>query len=656
MRLGIATQIFAGFSLLLLATLVLAFLSVREIRAVGEDMRALRDGHLTLARSVAQLESHQQNRDRDLRRALEEPDPDSRVVLLRIARSYYPGVIDSTLAELDRACDRWLGSSDGGRRARSVCRGLRTRLDPIARASSDVDALARDMAAEARVPGALAPFTAPLAERGEALRSAVFELDRFLRAETDRAVARAEREERNAVWRVVGTAVGALGLGLLLTLRAARALGPIRPLVRYARALARGDYQQPLAVKGGGELAALADELRRMARARDDREEKLDRQAKELERAYLRVAELKRYHERVVRSLRAGVVVTDPSGAVTSTNRAAETEWGLEGVIGLRIADLALGPALAPHFGSIEAASAAEGPRVAEAIPVGGRLADVVVAPLESEGGETLGVIVALEDVTEAVRTKEALLRSERLAAVGRMSAHVTHELRNPLASIALNADLLDELFAEAGGPEAEEARALCQAIGREADRLTGLTEEYLKFARLPRPELTTIRPDDLLGPIARFVEPDCRAASVTLELDVEPGLPALALDPDQMRQALLNLLRNGKEAMPKGGRLVLGARRLDDGGVALSVEDEGAGIDPASLDRIFDPFYSTKLTGTGLGLALTQQIVQEHGARLEVTSTLGAGTEFRVRFPSPEEEGARPADPVGARPVSRSS
>lgn len=632
--LGIATKIFVGFSGLLIGVLLLASLSVREIRSAAEDLRALRDGHLALARIVAQLETHQQNRLRDLRRALEEPSAESRAVILRIAVTYYPGVIDGGVEALDQACSR-LVQSRGRAQDRVFCDGLKDRTQPMRVASIDLDALAREMETSAQSSLTLTPFASALAGRGEVLRTAVFELDRFLRSETDAAVARAEANEQRAVLRVVTSAFGALLVGLLVTGFAARALAPIRPLVRYARALARGDYQQPLAVAHQGELAQLAVELRKMARARDEREERLDRQAKELEKAYRRVEELKRYHESIVRSLRTGVVVTDRGGSLTSANRAAQQFWELTAPPGASLPDQPLGRALQEHLGPLDALVGAE-PTTIAAMPLGSRLADVTVASLENEGGEVLGLVVALEDVTEAVRTKEALLRSERLAAIGRMSAHVTHELRNPLASISLNAELLEELSArEARNPasrEREEAQQLCRAIGREADRLNALAEEYLRFARLPQPELVATEPEALLRSLAAFVAPDCQAASVNLVLDVSKDLPAIHIDPDQLRQALINLLRNGKESMPQGGRLTLGARH-ESGSVVLFVRDEGQGIAPEALPRIFDPFYSTKLTGTGLGLALTQQIVQEHGAHLEVTSQTGAGSQFTMRF-----------------------
>ncbi|MBX2811565.1 MAG: PAS domain-containing protein [Myxococcales bacterium] len=639
MQLGIATKIFVGFSGLLLGMILLAMLSVREIRSAAEDLRAIRDGHLALARTAAQLQTHQQNRLRDLRRALEEPELRSRSVILRIAVTYYPEVIESGVEAMMAACRQLIHNRSHPRpHDIAFCKSLNHRIQPMKKASTELHALAQDMESAARnKEPSLALVAAELDTKGEALRSAVFKLDRFLRSETDRAVSRAESKEVQAIWRVVISTVCALGLGALVTFTAARTLAPIRPLVRYARALARGDYQQPLDVGKVGEFVDLAHELRRIANARDEREEALDRQAKELAKAYVRVAELKRYHESIVRSLRTGIVVTDRHGAITSTNRAAATQWELVDVTGRSLAELHLGKILHDRFGSFET-QLHRAPCTAEAVRIHDeQLADISLALLEYDGGHMLGLVVALEDVTEAVRTKEALLRSERLATIGRMSAHVTHELRNPLASISLNAELLEELSLAAEEDRArpgdvQEARQLCRAINREAERLNALAEEYLRFARLPQPDLVLTAPHTLLQSLALFVDRDCKAASVQLRLDIEPNLPEIRVDPNQLRQALLNLLRNGKESMPHGGELLLGARQHNKQ-VALYVRDHGHGIPNEVLNHIFDPFYSTKLTGTGLGLALTQQIVQEHGARLEVVSSPGKGSEFSVYF-----------------------
>jgi len=219
----------------------------------------------------------------------------------------------------------------------------------------------------------------------------------------------------------------------------------------------------------------------------------------------------------------------------------------------------------------------------------------------------------------------EALLRSERLAAIGRIAAQITHEIRNPLSSISLNAEEL--------GERAPQARDLCDAIVREVDRLTGITEEYLRFARLPKPQLQRADVNETLRDLLDFVRPELEAGGVELTVSLASGLPRVLADVAQLRQLLLNLLRNAREAMPDGGELLV-ASRGTDGAVEIQVKDGGPGIPPERMARIFDPFFTTKARGTGLGLAMAQEIAQEHGGQLSCESTVGEGTTFTLRLP----------------------
>ncbi len=220
----------------------------------------------------------------------------------------------------------------------------------------------------------------------------------------------------------------------------------------------------------------------------------------------------------------------------------------------------------------------------------------------------------------------EALLRSERLAAIGRIAAQITHEIRNPLSSISLNAEEL--------GERAPAARDLCDAIVREVDRLAAITEEYLRFARLPKPQMARADLNDLVRDLLEFVRPELDAAGVQVDQRLSPELPRVLADAGQLRQLLFNLVRNAREAMPGGG-IVRIATRGSDGSVEIEVRDNGPGIPPERLQRIFDPFFTTKERGTGLGLALAQEVAQEHGGQLTCESAPGAGTTFTLRLPA---------------------
>jgi signal transduction histidine kinase len=233
--------------------------------------------------------------------------------------------------------------------------------------------------------------------------------------------------------------------------------------------------------------------------------------------------------------------------------------------------------------------------------------------------------------MARAVEEREReLVRSERLAAVGKLSAMITHEIRNPLSAIGLNAELLDdELEGNAEG------RALCQAIHREVHRLTAITEEYLAFGRLPKPKISSEHVNAMVDELASFVREDLAAKRVELALELGDHDPIALIDASQLRQCLINLVRNAAEAAAAkgGGTVTLRTRRAGDR-VVIEVEDTGVGIPPEVLPRLFDTFFSTKEGGSGLGLALTQQIVKDHGGDLRVASVVGKGTTFTVSIP----------------------
>jgi signal transduction histidine kinase len=231
-----------------------------------------------------------------------------------------------------------------------------------------------------------------------------------------------------------------------------------------------------------------------------------------------------------------------------------------------------------------------------------------------------------------AVEEREReLVRSERLAAVGKMAAMITHEVRNPLSSIGLNTELLEDELGEKNG----EARDLCRAIHREVDRLTAITEEYLAFARLPKPKLAAEPIHPMVGALAAFIREDLAARDVKLVTEFAPGDPIAQIDAGQIRQCLINLVRNAADAVVanKGGKVILRTRSAGKR-IEISVIDDGIGIPADVLPRLFDPFFSTKEGGSGLGLALTQQIVRDHGGDLSVTSTVGSGTTFTLSVP----------------------
>ncbi|MCA9730009.1 MAG: two-component sensor histidine kinase, partial [Candidatus Eisenbacteria bacterium] len=246
--------------------------------------------------------------------------------------------------------------------------------------------------------------------------------------------------------------------------------------------------------------------------------------------------------------------------------------------------------------------------------------------------------VEALEHRAERLHTE--LARWERLAAVGSMAAKVAHEIRNPLSAISLNAELLQDEVAELPPGRRSEGRRLLGSILGQVDRLNALIEEYLAFARLPRAELCNVSVPRVLEKLEHLLQGELRVRGIEMTMSVDAGVPEIASDPRQLEQVLLNLLKNSIEAMPDGGRIAVVAEARGDI-VEVRIKDTGCGIREEHRAEIFDPLFTTKDGGTGLGLSFVQQALRELQGRVEFTSTAGAGTEFVLHFPAASSEAA---------------
>jgi signal transduction histidine kinase len=224
------------------------------------------------------------------------------------------------------------------------------------------------------------------------------------------------------------------------------------------------------------------------------------------------------------------------------------------------------------------------------------------------------------------------------------MAAKLAHEIRNPLGTIKLNLDLLGDevgILGPGGSANTDEAKTLLQAVNSEVRRIQRVTEDYLQFSRLPKLQRERVTLNDILAAKLEFLAPLFNSARVAVATEFEPGLPAIQADPDQLWQAILNLIRNALEAMPDGGTLRLRtASEADE--VVLQLADTGKGMSEEARSHIFRPFFTTKPLGTGLGLTLTQQIIIEHRGRIECASVAGRGTTFSLSLPWSAESSPR--------------
>jgi len=326
-------------------------------------------------------------------------------------------------------------------------------------------------------------------------------------------------------------------------------------------------------------------------------------------------------------------VVTDPDGRVAMVNPAAERISGAEGreMLGRPVSEL-LPPSLVETAARIREAGQTETVEIqmecsflgAAPVPVG---ASAAVA--RTEEGNVVGDVYILRDLREVRRLEEEVRRREKMAAIGNLAAGAAHEIRNPLSSIKGYAAYFGGKF-----PEGSEERESAGIMVREADRLNRVISELIEFARASEIRPRPANLGEIAGHSLRLIRPDAQAKGVVVE---ERGLtdgPDVILDPDRINQALLNLMLNAVQCMDTGRTLRVEAGLAGDGRAFVSVADQGPGMDAETLKRVFDPYFTTKAKGTGLGLTIAHNIVEAHGGEILIESEPGGGSVFTVLLP----------------------
>lgn len=216
---------------------------------------------------------------------------------------------------------------------------------------------------------------------------------------------------------------------------------------------------------------------------------------------------------------------------------------------------------------------------------------------------------------------------------IARLAGGLAHEIKNPLSTILLNMELLAEDVEAIDAPEARRARRKIDVVERECRRLESLLNDFLNFARAHNLELEASDVNREIREIVDFFRPKAEESKIEIIAYLAADLPSVMLDKSSFHRALLNLVLNAQQAMPKGGQLVIRTRSTGNE-VAIDLIDTGTGIDQKTLDNLFDAFFSTKRGGSGLGLATTRKIIQAHGGRISVQSELNFGTQFTVTLP----------------------
>jgi signal transduction histidine kinase len=375
----------------------------------------------------------------------------------------------------------------------------------------------------------------------------------------------------------------------------------------------------------------------------------------EVQNYFLRLAQEKGFLETVFNAIQEGIIVTDSKGRITYLNEAASGLFGLEGgdVIGKRLDERIRGldwESLTKSSGPVSHDMEIFYPQnrfinfyivplmiepreaVAVATPLRGVPEETGRRPVAT-GAEEVGHVMILRDITASRRTAQQAIESERLNALTLLAAGVAHEIGNPLNSLHIHLQLMERSVQNLGDGAKAELQQSIDVARSEVNRLDSIVTQFLRAIRPSRPQLRPENINAIVEEAVRFFTPEIQDRDIVVEQELRSDLPLLQLDRDQMKQAFYNVIKNSLEAMKRRGTLRIRTDR-DDTHVLITFVDSGGGMSAENLSRVFEPYFTTKPSGTGLGLLIVRRIVREHGGELSIESGQDKGLTLTIRLP----------------------
>ncbi len=406
--------------------------------------------------------------------------------------------------------------------------------------------------------------------------------------------------------------LAALGLAHLI-------LRPIRALTGEVDRMRRGQFEVGASLAGGDEFQELSSQLQRLGQ-----ELQADRTANPGERLQL---------QHVVDHLEDVVIFLNPERKVLFFNKVAEAMIGrpLDEVVEISLEELLPPPHPLSPLSAVVAASSSAARDTTVALNQDGRVKEFLVSVFPvRDAARVMGTVVLLKDL-ESFKTVQSLISySAKLAALGRLTSGVAHEVRNPLNAMMIHVELLRDRLASTP-PDVQQSLDI---IGSEVHRLDRVVQGFLRFMRPQELSLKALDLNALLGSVAALLEAEWQARGVHFQWDVDSALPPIRADEELLRQAFLNILQNACQAMPVGGTVSISTAREGRELIRVSIADEGVGIPAENLEKIFKLYFTTKPDGSGIGLSIVYRIIQMHDGTIEARSENRQGTTMVVRLP----------------------